>query len=119
MLNECIGEPHFWTELILKHLFFITLMDNLRRYAFLLALGRYLLPRWTVSIRDKHSGYSRRKVAQYDLLKPLFEYELANDADRRLNSKTSRKDFMTNLVEKIKMGEISMEEMTAHASTLM
>lgn len=103
----------------MKHLFFITLMDNLRRYAFILALGRYLLPRWTVSIRDKHSGYSRRKVAQYDLLNPLFEYELANNANRRFDSKTSRKDFMTNLVEKIKMGEISMEEMTAHASTLM
>ncbi|MCJ1269464.1 Cytochrome P450 monooxygenase orf9 [Lobaria immixta] len=94
------GEPHFWTDLILKHLFFITLMDNLRHFAFISTLGRYLLPRWTVSIRNKHSGFSRDKVAS------------------RLESKTSRKDFMTNLAAKVADGEVSKEEMTAHASTL-
>ena len=94
-------------------------MDNLRRYAFLLTLGRYLLPRWTVSIRNKHSGYSRRKVAQYDFLRPPFYSGSANHVNRRIDSKTSRKDFMTNLVEKVTTGEVSREEMTAHASTLM
>lgn len=94
-------------------------MDNLRRYAFLLTLGKYLLPRWTVSIRNKHTGYSRSKVARYDLLKLLFHYRVADNAARRLDSKTSRKDFMTNLVGKITTGEVSREQMTAHASTLM
>lgn len=31
---RCIenGEPHFWQQMIAKHLFFITVVDNLRRY---------------------------------------------------------------------------------------
>ncbi|MCJ1426416.1 hypothetical protein MMC29_004319 [Sticta canariensis] len=94
------GKPHFWTEIVMKHVFFITLMDNLRRFAFLSTLGRRFLPRWTVAIRNKHSSFSREKVAS------------------RLDSKTSRKDFMTNLVGKIATGEVSREEMTAHASSL-
>ena len=49
-------------EIILKHLFFITLLDNLRRYSLLLTIGKYLLPRWTVGIRNRHSGYSRAQV---------------------------------------------------------
>lgn len=34
-------------------------------------------------------------------------------------SKTSRKIFISNLVDKVIIGEVSTEEMTAHASTLM
>lgn len=94
------GEPHFWSEMVVGHLFFITLLDNLRRYPALATLGKKLLPRLTVSIRDKHSGYSRQLVA------------------RRLASETGRQDFMANLVSKVKAGEVSQEEMTAHASTL-
>jgi cytochrome P450 len=36
----------------------------------------------------------------------------------RLDSKVSRKDFLSKLVEKVKLGEVGEEEMTAHASTL-
>ncbi len=43
----------------------------------------------------------------------------ANENPSRLASKSSRKDFLTNLVEKVENGEIDREEMTAHASTLM
>lgn len=57
-----LEEPHFWIELLTKHLFFITLIDNLRRVSLLLSIGRFLLPRFTVGVRDKHSGYSRAKV---------------------------------------------------------
>lgn len=42
-----------------------------------------------------------------------------NGKHRRLKSKSSRKDFFTNLVEKVETSEVSTEEMTAHASTLM
>lgn len=38
--------------------------------------------------------------------------------NRRLDSAAERKDFFTNLVAKVKSGEVSQEEMTAHASTL-
>ncbi|KAM5458304.1 hypothetical protein MaudCBS49596_000217 [Microsporum audouinii] len=37
---------------------------------------------------------------------------------RRLESKSPRKDFLTNLVQKVETGEVGREEMTAHASTL-
>jgi hypothetical protein len=37
----------------------------------------------------------------------------------RLESKSVRKDFLTNLVGKVESGAIEKEEMTAHASTLM
>lgn len=58
------GKPHFWSEMIVKHLFFVTVLDNLRRYPLIAALGRRCLPRLTVSVRDRHSGYSRAKVAR-------------------------------------------------------
>ncbi|KAH6674968.1 benzoate 4-monooxygenase cytochrome P450 [Halenospora varia] len=94
------GKPHHWSEMITEHLFFITVLDNLRRYPIIAAIGKFLLPKVTVSVRNQHSQFSRDKVA------------------RRLGNKTSRKDFMTNLVEKVEIGEVSKEEMTAHASTL-
>ncbi|KAL3417255.1 BCL4p [Phlyctema vagabunda] len=94
------GMPHFWSEMIVKHLFFITVLDNLRRYPMIAAIGRWLLPQLTVSVRNKHCGFSRRKVA------------------RRLGSTTTRKDFLATIVDKVRVGEVSQEELTAHASTL-
>ena len=38
---------------------------------------------------------------------------------RRLQSTSQRQDFFTNLVSKVKSGEVEMEEMAANASTLM
>lgn len=62
-INEWHTEdPHFWIELLTKHLFFITLLDNLRRVPLLLSIGKFLLPKLTVAVRDRHSGYSRAKV---------------------------------------------------------
>ena len=58
------GKPHFWQQMISKHLFFITVVDNLRRYPLVRQLGQWILPNLTVAIRDKHTGYSRKKVAQ-------------------------------------------------------
>uniref|UniRef100_L2GB44 Benzoate 4-monooxygenase cytochrome p450 n=1 Tax=Colletotrichum fructicola (strain Nara gc5) TaxID=1213859 RepID=L2GB44_COLFN len=65
---HCIetGKSHFWSDMIVEHLFFVTVLDNLRRYPILDALGRRLLPRLTVSVRDRHSGYSRTKVERGD-----------------------------------------------------
>ncbi|KAF2753069.1 putative cytochrome P450 [Pseudovirgaria hyperparasitica] len=98
----CVREEkhHFWIDLILEHLLEITLVDNLRRIKLLEILGRYLLPRLTVKIRKKHSGHSRAKV------------------QRRLEGADNRQDFLTNITDKVRSGEVSLEEMTAHASTL-
>ncbi|KAI0454857.1 cytochrome protein [Xylaria acuta] len=99
---HCIEEEkhHFWLDLILDHLQEITLVDNLRRFPFLVTLGKLILPSLTVQVREKHTGYSRAKV------------------QKRLDAENTRHDFLTNMVSKVKSGVVSREEMTAHASTL-
>ena len=57
-------EPHFWQQMIAKHLFFITVVDNLRRYPLVRWLGQNLLPWLTVEIQNKHSGFSREKISR-------------------------------------------------------
>lgn len=94
-------EHHEWIDLILNHLLEITLVDNLRRFPVVAALGRLLLPSLTVAVRNKHSNEARRKVKL------------------RLEADTTRQDFLTNLVSKVKSGALWEEELTAHASTLM
>ncbi|KAK5631624.1 hypothetical protein RRF57_007338 [Xylaria bambusicola] len=94
------GKHHFWLDLILEHLLEISLVDNLRRFPFLATLGKWILPSLTVKVRNKHTGYSREKV------------------QKRLNAENTRHDFLTNMVSKVKSGEVSREELTAHASTL-
>lgn len=93
------GEPHYWQEMILEHLYFVTIADNLRRLPFVVTIARMLAP-YLTAVRDKHSQYTRDKVAQ------------------RLQTKSARHDFMSNLIVKVEAGEIEQEEMTAHASTL-
>lgn len=65
LLTVPLGKPHFWSELILDHLFFITVLDNLRRYPFFVTLGKIFLPFATVSVRNKHSGYTRQQVDRF------------------------------------------------------
>lgn len=98
---QCIvrGEPHYWQEMILNHLYFVTVADNLRRLPFVLTVARFLAPILT-SVRNKHSQFTRDKVAE------------------RMTDDNGRKDFMSNLVSKVESGEVDREEMTAHASTL-
>ncbi|KAI4861117.1 putative cytochrome P450 [Hypoxylon rubiginosum] len=98
----CVAEEkhHFWIDLILKHLREIVLVDNLRRFRLLAMLGKWLLPSLAMKVKATHQQYSRDKV------------------QRRLESKSSRQDFFTNIVAKVKRGEVGLEEMTAHASTL-
>lgn len=94
------GQPHFWQLLISKHLFLITLIDNLRRYSYARWFIRFILPKYTSSTRKKHLNYSRQRVAD------------------RVTNRSARKDFLTKVIEKVDSGEINKEELTAHASTL-
>lgn len=55
-------KPHFWSQLVVKHLFYVTLLDNLQRYPIVKTVGQALLPWFTVSVRNKHIGYTRRQV---------------------------------------------------------
>jgi hypothetical protein len=94
-------EHHSWMDLILNHLFEVTMVDNLRRVEILAFLGRLLLPSLVAGVREKHSMFSRAKV------------------QKRLEADTPRQDFFTHIVSKFRNGEVELEEMTAHASTLM
>ncbi|KAI1818680.1 cytochrome P450 [Poronia punctata] len=93
------GHPHAWSEMFTEHLFAITVIDMLRRYPLFVTLGKLLLP-LTTNLREKHTRLSRDKVA------------------RRLDTETGRADFLSLLINKVKTGEMQMEELTAHASTL-
>ncbi|KAF2249404.1 cytochrome P450 [Trematosphaeria pertusa] len=93
------GQPHFWSDLILEHLYFITLIDNLSRLPFAATIFRTLFPS-TLIAKNRNSEFSRKQV------------------ERRLNSQSLRKDFLTHLVQKVRDGEVQREEMTAHVSTL-
>ncbi|KAF4556506.1 Cytochrome P450-like protein 74 [Elsinoe fawcettii] len=92
-------QPHFWFEMLTKYLFFITLVDNLRRYPVIMAVGRLVAP-LTAGIQERNHKYSRDLV------------------QRRLNKGSGRKDFMSNIVGKVKDGAVSVEELTAHSATL-
>ncbi|KAI0547224.1 cytochrome protein [Xylaria curta] len=94
------GKHHFWLDLILKHLFEVTLLDNLGRFPLLDAVSRYVLPWLTTRVRSKHQRYSREKV------------------QKRLDARDAGHDFLTRLVSGVESGEVSQEEITAHASTL-
>ncbi|KAL4733555.1 cytochrome P450 [Aspergillus similis] len=93
------GKPHFWSSLIEDHLYFITVADNFRHFPVVALIAKLLSP-FLDSIRKKHTGYTRNKVAQ------------------RIRSSSPRKDFMANLIGKVESNEMSREELTAHASTL-
>ena len=60
-----VGEPHFWSEVITSHLFFITVLDNLRRYPWLVNIGKLVLPWVTTAVRDRHSGYTRQQLDRW------------------------------------------------------
>lgn len=100
---DCIAEEkhHFWIEMVLHHVREIVIMDNLRRFDVLKMFSQRLLPKLAMSVLAKHTQYTRDKV------------------QRRLERESPRQDFFTNLVSKVKSGEVEMEEMAANASTLM
>jgi cytochrome P450 len=58
------GKPHFWSELVVKHVFIVTVLDNMRRYPFIVTMGRWVLPWLTTTVRNKHTEYTRAKVQQ-------------------------------------------------------
>lgn len=57
-----LESSHFWLDIILGHMLAITVMDNLRRYPLLLRIAKALPSKWTTSLRNKQSDFSREKV---------------------------------------------------------
>jgi hypothetical protein len=56
-----IGTPHFWADIVLEHLYVITLFDNLRRIGWLAKLAGLLIPA-SLLTRNQNSNYSRQQV---------------------------------------------------------
>lgn len=92
------GKPHFWGDLIVEHLYLITLADNLRRIGIIATLFKHLVPS-ALLVQNQNSRYSRNQV------------------EKCLASASSRKDFVTLLAQKVREGEVDKEEMAAHVST--
>ncbi|KAI0483447.1 cytochrome P450 [Xylaria cf. heliscus] len=91
---------HFWLDMILGHVFAISVMDNLNRYPLLMAAIRSLPKKWTTSkLSQRQSDFSREKVK------------------RRLEKRTEQTDFLSTVAKKVLNGEVSQEEMAAHSST--
>ncbi|KAF4914570.1 Cytochrome P450 monooxygenase BOT4 [Colletotrichum viniferum] len=88
-----------WADTALEHLYIVTLIDNLRRIGWVSELARLLTPTWIVT-NNQHSNYSRQQV------------------ENRLQVKAARSAFVSPLVDKVRAGEVSEEEMTAHVSTI-
>lgn len=56
-----LGKLHFWAAIVLEHLYFITLIDNLRRIDWLANIFGALIPSALLT-RNQNSTYSRQQV---------------------------------------------------------
>ncbi|KAI1081392.1 cytochrome P450 [Whalleya microplaca] len=99
---DCIKREstHYWLDMLLDHLLVIVIMDNLRRFALLVAIAKSIPAKWTTGLAKNQTQYSRDKV------------------DQRLAKGSGQKDFLTKLVDKVRKGEVSKEQMVAHTATL-
>ncbi|KAF6824735.1 benzoate 4-monooxygenase cytochrome p450 [Colletotrichum plurivorum] len=93
------GVPHFWSDIVLDHLYVIDFLDNMRRIGWLSTLTRLLIPAQLVT-KNQNSRYARQQV------------------EKRLAITEWRNDFVSLLVDKVRRGEVSKEEMTAHVSSI-
>ncbi|KAH6667317.1 cytochrome P450 monooxygenase [Halenospora varia] len=91
------GASHPWLDLMLVLMHWVTLMDNLRRYPLLVKLVQCIPFKWTVGFRDKMIKYGEEKTAA------------------RLQKQGEQHDFLVNVVDKVRKGEISQAEMEAHS----
>jgi hypothetical protein len=55
------GNLHFWAAIVLEHLYFITLIDNLRRIGWLAKIFGSLIPA-SLLTRNQNSNFSRQQV---------------------------------------------------------
>ena len=53
--------PHFWFEMLTKYLFFVTLIDNLRRFPIVMTIGKLIAP-FASGIQAKNATYTRELV---------------------------------------------------------
>ncbi|KAF2793127.1 putative cytochrome P450, partial [Melanomma pulvis-pyrius CBS 109.77] len=91
---------HDWLDLILGHMLVLTIMDNVRRYPLALFLARSIPSKWTVGIRDRITQFSRDKAAA------------------RLKKTGEQRDFLANVTEMVRNGQMAQEELASHASDI-
>lgn len=56
-------KKHPWEALVVDHIFWLTVLENLRRFRIFRYIGAMLLPR-LFSVRNKHSQLSRDRVGR-------------------------------------------------------
>ncbi|RPB04471.1 putative cytochrome P450 [Choiromyces venosus 120613-1] len=94
------GRPHFWVSIILDNIKAIAWSTIFRQFLILRPVAIWLTPKALMSKRIQHFEYSRDKIA------------------RRVQSKTTRKDFLSNMLDKKELKGITMDNLGANASIL-
>ncbi|OCT47178.1 Isotrichodermin C-15 hydroxylase [Cladophialophora carrionii] len=89
-----------WLDTIFAHLHAISIMDNIRRMPLVEKTARLIPTKWTTGIRNRITGFAREK------------------SKRRVERSGETVDFLSNVVEKVRSGKISHEEMAAHCSII-
>lgn len=85
----------------------------------LLTLSKCIPSGKLFGIRDTVGEFSRESVSRYvcHACKVPEVFKIMLTRSRRLENNVGRRDFLTSVVDKVKSGEVSHEEMAAHSST--
>ncbi|CAJ2505109.1 Uu.00g125030.m01.CDS01 [Anthostomella pinea] len=88
---------HPWLDLMLGLMHSVTVMDNLRRYPMLVKLAQCIPSKWTIGFRDQMIQYGK------------------NQTVARLQKQDKQDDFLEDVADKVRKGEVSQAEMEAHS----
>ncbi|TGZ76304.1 cytochrome P450 [Ascodesmis nigricans] len=94
------GEPHFWVSMILDSVTAAAWKMVAVKIAGTGRLSKYLMPRGLREKRERHYEYSRKTV------------------ERRINSPTTRKDFMSKILSEKDAKGYDLTFLTHHSSVL-
>ncbi|KAI1323877.1 putative cytochrome P450 [Xylariaceae sp. FL0255] len=90
-------ESHPWLDAMLSGLRFVTIVDNLRRYPFLVKMVQFLPTSLKSGFLEVMVQFAREKTAA------------------RLEVEDTRNDFLDGVVQKVRDGTVSKAEMEAHS----
>ncbi|KAI0154590.1 putative cytochrome P450 [Xylariaceae sp. FL1272] len=98
---------HPWLDVILGLVHVTTIMDNLRRYPFLVRAAGWIPSKWTIGFRDSMIGHAQIQTKAQDILR--LQKQITNG---------NQGDFVDVVAEKVLAGKVELEEMEAHAWNL-
>lgn len=114
------GKMHFWVAVVVSSLRQNSLSDTIMRFPLLGKVFMTLNPGWLTRLMEgarRHEAYTMEMVQRYDHCMKHDGLSLTVRV-RRINERTERKDFMTNLLKSKDREQynISTIQLAAHAS---